>query len=79
METRHINNLISLVADTVDKMHRGDLTATNKAIYHLQNKPEVYGDVPEEVYDHITAIILAIDSELYLDNHDDYYSDFDLQ
>lgn len=79
MSVVHINNLISLVTDTVDQIHRGDLTATNKAIYHLQNNPEIYGDIPEEVYDHVTAVILAIDSELCLDDHDDYYSDFDLQ
>ena len=79
MKTVHINNLISLVTDTVDKMHRGDLTVTNKALDHLQNNSEIYGDVPEEVYDHVAAILLAIDFELYLDDHDDYYSDFDLQ
>lgn len=79
MKTEHINNLISLVADTVDKMHRGDLTATNKAIDHLRNNPEIYGDVPEEVYDHAAAVILAIDFGLYQEDYDDYYSDFDLQ
>lgn len=79
MEIRYINNLISLVADTVDKIHRGDFTATNKAIYHLQDNPEIYGDVPEEVYDHVAAVILAIDSELYQEEYDNYYSDFDIQ
>ena len=77
MQTEHINNLISLIADTVDKMHRGDITATNKALYHLQNNFEIYGDVPEEIYDHTAAIILAIDSELHQQESDD--SDFDLQ
>lgn len=79
MKTEHINNLISLVADTVHKAHRGNLTVTNEALDHLQNNSEIYGDVPEEVYNHVAAILLAIDFELYLDDHDDYYSDFDLQ
>lgn len=77
MQTKHINNLISLVADTVDKMHRGDLSAIVKALHHLYDNPEIYGDVPEEVYDHTAFILFGIDSELNTQALN--YSDFDLE
>lgn len=77
MQIQHINNLISLIADTVDKTHKGDSSATVKALHHLWDNSEIYGDIPEEVYYHTAQILLAIDSELYPNPYEDDIPDDD--
>ena len=62
--TLYSNNLISLIAQTVDQIHRGDNDAIENAIKHLNDNPELYGKVSAEVHDHFIACITAVKSNL---------------
>jgi hypothetical protein len=66
METVHINNLISLVAMTVDRIHRRDTEAYNKMCEHMMNNPALYGEISRNVEGHIRAVVSAIESNLYI-------------
>lgn len=63
MKTRHICNLISLVASAVDQIHRGHDSAIEKAVEHLELQ-ELYGDVPEDIKRHIDNCLTSIHSNL---------------
>lgn len=78
MKTEHINNLISLVADTVDQIHRStiDLDLTEA---QLHMRTDLYGELQKDVIDHIGAVLCGILRQKEQDDYDDYYSDFDLQ
>lgn len=59
MKTEHINNLISLVADTVDRIHRStDDLEYVEASLHMRT--DLYGDLPEEVIQHVGSCIVSI-------------------
>ena len=65
MKTEHINNLISLVAMTVDGLHRGEHLAPIDAMErHLKNNPDLYGDVSEEVAKHAINCVTAINNHI---------------
>ena len=51
METRHINNLISLVENAMAEALNGNSENVAKAIKHLDNT-DLYGDLPAEVKNH---------------------------
>ena len=51
METRHINNLISLVENATADALNGNSENVAKAIKHLNNTG-LYGDLPAEVKNH---------------------------
>lgn len=51
METRHINNLISLVENAMADALNGNSENVAKAINHINNT-DLYGDLPVEVKDH---------------------------
>lgn len=51
METRHINNLISLVENTMADALNGNSENVAKAIKHINNT-DLYGDLSVEVKDH---------------------------
>ena len=78
MQTVHINNLISLVADAVDQIHRStiDLEFTEA---QLHMRTDLYGELQEGVINHIGAVLCSILRQKEQDDYDDYYSDFDLQ
>lgn len=65
METVHINNLISLVAMTVDRIHRKDIHAYDKMREHLMNNPELYGEVSRNVKAHIREVVSSIACNVY--------------
>lgn len=65
METVHINNLISLVAMTVDQIHRKDSHAYNKMCEHMVSNPEFYGEIPRSVEAHIRAVVSSIECEVW--------------
>ena len=59
METRHVNNLISLIADTVDKIHRStDNLEYVEASLHMRT--DLYGDLPEVIIQHIGSCLVNI-------------------
>lgn len=59
METRHINNLISLVADTVDQIHKStDNLEYVEASLHMRT--DLYGDLPETIIQHIGSCLVSI-------------------
>lgn len=64
MKTEHINNLISLVAMTVDELHRGDYSNPISAMEKHLNNQEWYGDLPEEVKTHVINCVTAINSHI---------------
>lgn len=59
METRHVNNLISLVADSVDQIHRStiDLELVEA---QLHMRTDLYGELQEDVINHIGAVLCGI-------------------
>lgn len=63
MKTEHINNLISLVACAVDQIHRGNDSAIEKSVKHLELQ-ELYGDVPEDIKRHVDNCLTSIHSNL---------------
>ena len=65
METVHINNLISLVAMTVDQIHRHDVNAFDKMCEHLVNNPELYGEISMNVKGHIREVVSLIACNVY--------------
>ena len=78
MQTEHINNLISLVADTVDRIHRStDDLEFVEASLHM--RIDLYGDLPREVINHIGACLTGIKRQVEQEEYDDYYSDFLIQ
>lgn len=64
MKTEHINNLISLVAMTVDELHHGEHLAPIDAMERHLNDTELYGDFPKEVKDHIIHVVTAINNHI---------------
>jgi hypothetical protein len=62
--TIYLGNLISLTAQTVDQIHRGNSDAIENAIKHLNGNPELYGEVSTEVRDHFVACVTAVKSNL---------------
>lgn len=56
METRHINNLISLVENAMVDALNGNSENVAKAIKHLNNT-DLYGDLPVEVKRHFAFTI----------------------
>ena len=57
--TFYLNNLISLIAQTVDQIRRGDGKAIDNGINHLYGHPELYGKVSAAVHDYFIAHITA--------------------
>lgn len=51
METRHINNLISLVENAMADVLNGNSENVAKAIKHINNT-DLYGDLPTDVKRH---------------------------
>lgn len=78
MKTEHINNIISLVASAVDQIHRStvDLELTEA---QLHMRTDLYGELQEDVINHIGAVLCGILRQKEQDDYNDYYSDFDLQ
>lgn len=78
MKTEHINNLISLVADTVDRIHRStdDLDFVEAS---LHMRTDLYGELSEEVINHIGFCLTGIKRQVEQEEYDDYYSDFLIQ
>ena len=64
MKTEHINNLISLIAMTVDELHHGEQLPPINAMERYLNDTELYGDLPKEVKDHIIHVVISIDNHL---------------
>lgn len=56
--TFYSNNLVSLAAQTVDQIHRGNDDAIKNAIKHLDENPGLYGAV--EAHDHFVACVTAV-------------------
>ena len=56
METRYINNLISLVENATADALKGDTTNVAQAIKHI-NRTDLYGDLPTEVKNHFAFTI----------------------
>jgi hypothetical protein len=78
METRYINNLISLVATSVDMVHRDPRFDLDVVKEHLKNT-NLYGHIDGNVIMHIAAVLGSIKRQKDQDDLDDYYSDFNLQ
>ena len=56
METRHINNLASLVAEATKDALNGNEASVARAIKHLENV-DLYGELAPEVKRHISFVI----------------------
>lgn len=78
MVTAYVNNLISIVADAVDQIHRSTIDLELiEAQLHMRT--DLYGELQEDVINHIGATLCGILRQKEQDDYDDYYSDFDLQ
>lgn len=53
MPQERVANLISLVATTVDRIHRGNFDAVNDMIEHVKRDPYRYGNPCEDFMDHL--------------------------
>jgi hypothetical protein len=78
MVTAYVNNLISLVADAVNQIHRSAIDLEFiEAQLHMRT--DLYGELQEDVINHIGAVLCGILRQKEQDDYDDYYSVFDLQ
>ena len=64
MKTEHLNNLINLVAMTVDELHRVDYPNPIGAMEKHLNNTEWYGNLPKEVKDHIVHVAISISNHI---------------
>lgn len=58
--TFYMNNLTSLIAQTVDQIRKGYTNAIDNGIKHLYGNPELYGKVSAAVHDYFIACITAV-------------------
>ena len=64
MSIASVNNIISLVAMTVDELRRGESLPTMDAMEHHLRINELYESLPQEVKDHAIAVVCAINGHL---------------
>ena len=60
----HVENLIDLVADTVDRHHSCDFDAYDRMLIELDHSPELYGKLSEHFIRHIIRAVGGICSRL---------------
>lgn len=53
MSQESVANLISLVATTVDHIHRGNFDAVTDMMEHIEGNPSRYGNPCEDLMDHL--------------------------